>query len=393
MTKDEAELSIKREYSPGLEGVVAGYTAISEVDADANKLTYRGYDVEDLVKECSFDEVAYLLLFGKLPNAGELTEFRSRVGENRHVPSVVYDLLEHFPPDTHPMDTLRAAVATLAAFDEDRTSNTHEVNLNKAVRLYAQMPSLVVNGYRILQRLPPIAPDPLLDHSTNFFHMLGSIAPVPTSLASNSHGLREDVFNITQILYAEHGYNASTFSARVTVSTLSDLHSGVVSAIGTLKGPLHGGANEAAMAMLEEIGDASKAANWVQNALAQKRKIMGFGHREYKRGDVRAKIVKQHATMLGQKVGDTHWHEISEVVEQEMLKGKNLLPNVDFPVASAYALMGIPTSMFTPIFVMARITGWCAHIIEQLDNNRLIRPANGYDGPRGLKVVPLEQRT
>ena len=381
----------KTDYSPGLEGVMAGYTAISEVDGDANRLAYRGYDVVDLVQSCSFDEVAYLLLFGKLPNCIELTDFRRTVGENRHVPGVVYDLLDHFPPDTHPMDTLRAGVSTLAAFDEDRDDNSHEANLRKAVRLYAQMPTLVVNSHRILHSLPPIAPDPMLDHNTNFFHMLGSISPRHASLA-DAHGLREDVFNVTQILYAEHGYNASTFAARVTVSTLSDLHSGVVSAIGTLKGPLHGGANEAAMAMLEEIGDASKATEWVKTALAGKKKIMGFGHREYKRGDVRAKIFKERAIVLGQKMGDTHWHDISEVVEAEMLAAKNLLPNVDFPVASAYALMGIPTPLYTPIFVMARITGWSAHIIEQLDNNRLIRPANGYNGPHGLKVTPLEER-
>jgi len=381
----------KSEYSPGLEGVMAGYTAISEVDGEANRLTYRGYDVEDLVQTCSFDEVAYLLLFGKLPNCIELTDFRRTVGDNRHVPGVVYDLLDHFPPDTHPMDTLRAAVSTLAAFDEDRADNSREANLRKAVRLYAQMPTLVVNSHRILHSLPPIAPDPMLDHNTNFFHMLGSITPRHASLA-DAHGLREDVFNVTQILYAEHGYNASTFTARVTVSTLSDLHSGVISAIGALKGPLHGGANEAAMAMLEEIGDASKASDWVKTALTEKKKIMGFGHREYKRGDVRAKIVKQRAIALGEKMGDTHWHEISEVVEAEMLAAKGLLPNVDFPVESAYALMSIPTPLYTPIFVMGRITGWCAHIIEQLDNNRLIRPANGYNGPHDLKVTPLEER-
>jgi len=381
----------KTEYSPGLEGVMAGYTAISEVDGNVDKLTYRGYDVEELVEACSFDEVAYLLLFGKLPNCIELTDFRRTVGENRHVPGVVYDLLDHFPPDTHPMDTLRAGVATLAAFDEDRDDNSREANLRKAVRLYAQMPTLVVNSHRILHNLPPIAPDPMLDHNTNFFHMLGSLALRPASL-SDAHGLREDVFNVTQICYAEHGFNASTFAARVTVSTLSDLHSGIVSAIGTLKGPLHGGANEAAMAMLEEIGEASKASEWVKKALAEKKKIMGFGHREYKKGDVRAGIVKKRAVALGQKMADTHWHDISEIVEQEMLASKGLYPNVDFPVASAYALMGIPASLFTPMFVMARITGWCAHIIEQLDNNRLIRPANGYNGPHDLKVATLEDR-
>ena len=378
-------------YSPGLEGVMAGYTAISQVDGNVDKLTYRGYDVAELVETCTFDEVAHLLLYGKLPNCIEFADFRKQVGLNRHVPVVVYDLLDHFPPGTHPMDTLRAAVSTLAAFDEDRDDNSRDANLRKALRLYAQMPSLVVNSYRILHNLPPIASDPVLDHNTDFFHMLGSLAPRPPALGDN-HGMREDVFNVTQICYAEHGFNASTFSARVTVSTLSDLYSGVVSAIGTLKGPLHGGANEAAMEMLEEIGDASKASEWIKSALAQKKKIMGFGHREYKRGDVRAAIVKEKAKALGQKMGDTHWHDISDIVEAEMLAAKGLYPNVDFPVASAYALMGIPTELYTPIFVMARITGWCAHIIEQLDNNRLIRPASGYNGPGDQKVTPLEER-
>ena len=201
-----------------------------------------------------------------------------------------------------------------------------------------------------------------------------------------------NVLNVTQILYAEHGFNASTFAARVTVSTLSDLYSGVVSAIGTLKGPLHGGANEAAMAMLLEIGDADHAAEWVRDALAKKKKIMGFGHREYKKGDERAKIVKQYGIELGKRLGNTKWTEISQIVEDEMMQAKGLYPNLDFPVASVYYLMDIPILLYTPIFVMSRITGWAAHIIEQLDNNRIIRPHNEYNGPHGLQVVPMEER-
>ncbi len=200
------------------------------------------------------------------------------------------------------------------------------------------------------------------------------------------------VFNVTQILYAEHGFNASTFAARVTVLTLSDLYSGVVSAIGALKGPLHGGANEAAMAMLEEIGDPANASEWVRDALAQKKKIMGFGHREYKQGDERAKIVKAYALELGSRLCSSRWAEISQIVEDEMLRAKGLHPNLDFPVASVYALLDIPVPLYTPIFVMSRITGWAAHIIEQLDNNRLIRPQSQYNGPRGLSVVPLAER-
>ncbi|HZO89594.1 MAG TPA: citrate/2-methylcitrate synthase [Chthonomonadaceae bacterium] len=370
-------------YSPGLEGVTAGISAISEVNAERNMLIYRGYDIHDLVEHCTFEEVAYLLLFGKLPNRQEYDAFRQRLATERAVPEGIYDLYRRLPSDAHPMDTLKAAVAVLSMFDPDYTQNTHEANQNKAMRLLARIPTLVVNGYRITQGLPPIAPDPSLCHNANFFYMLTGKPP---------NDLFGHVFNVTQILYAEHGFNASTFAARVTVSTLSDLYSGVVSAIGTLKGPLHGGANEAAMEMLLEIGEPSKAAEWVRNALAQKQKIMGFGHREYKKGDERAKIVKQYVMELGKYVGNTRWQEMSQIIEDEMLHAKGLYPNVDFPVASAYYLMDIPIPLYTPIFVMSRITGWCAHIIEQLDNNRIIRPHSEYNGPRGLQVVPMEAR-
>ena len=270
-------------YSPGLEGVTAGISAISEVDAERNELIYRGYDIHDLVEQCAFDETAYLLLFGKLPNTSELSEFKERVGASREVPEMILQQYTAFPADAHPMDTLKAAVALLAIYDPERNVNNREANLNKAVRLYAQIPTLVVNGYRIMQGQAPIPPDPNLNHNENFFHML---------TGTSQSGFKDKVFNIIQILYAEHGFNASTFAARVTVSTLSDLYSGVVSAIGALKGPLHGGANEAAMEMLQEIAEPENASQWVHSALAQKKKIMGFGHREYKKGDERAKIVK-----------------------------------------------------------------------------------------------------
>jgi 2-methylcitrate synthase/citrate synthase II len=370
-------------YSPGLEGVTAGISSISEVDAERNDLIYRGYNIHDLVARCSFDEVAYLLLYGKLPNRRELDSFMVNVGANRSVPATIYDLYRTFPRDAHPMDTLKAAVAVLGMFDPETHDNSHNANLNKAVRLYAKIPNLVVNGYRISQGLEPISPDPSLCHNANFFHML---AGKP----------RDDFFgkvlNVTQILYAEHGFNASTFAARVTVSTLSDLYSGVVSAIGALKGPLHGGANEAAMAMLLEIGAAERAAEWVREALASKKKIMGFGHREYKKGDERAKIVKKYGVELGERLNNRKWTEISQIVEDEMMKAKGLYPNLDFPVSSVYYLMELPIPLYTPIFVMSRITGWCAHIVEQLDNNRIIRPHNEYNGPHGLSVTPLDGR-
>lgn len=370
-------------YSPGLEGVTAGISSISEVDADRNELIYRGYNIHELVERCSFDEVAYLMLHGTLPNAAQYAEFMQLVGTNRAVPNSVYDLYRMFPQGAHPMDTLKAAVAYLGMFDPERDDNSHAANLNKATRLYAQIPNLVVNGYRIACGNTPILPDPNLCHNANFFYMLTGTA-------------RTDYFghalNTTQILYAEHGFNASTFAARVTVSTLSDLYSGVVSAIGTLKGPLHGGANEAAMGMLLEIGEPESAAEWIRDALFKKKKIMGFGHREYKNGDERAKIVKRYCVELGERLGNTKFTEISNIVEDEMMKAKGLYPNLDFPVASLYYLMDIPIELYTPIFVMSRITGWCAHIVEQLDNNRIIRPHSDYSGPRGLSVVPIGSR-
>ncbi len=370
-------------YSPGLEGVTAGISAISEVDADRNELIYRGYNIHELVDRCSFDEVAYLLLYGKLPNRSEHDAFLAEVAANRAVPGEIYDLYRTFPRDAHPMDTLKAAVAVLGMFDPEAHDNSRKANLNKALRLYAKIPNLVVNGYRVSQGQEPIAPDPSLSHNASYFHMLTGKAP------DEFFGR---VLNVTQILYAEHGFNASTFAARVTVSTLSDLYSGVVSAIGALKGPLHGGANEAAMAMLLEIGESDRAAAWVKDALASKKKIMGFGHREYKKGDERAKIVKTYGVELGERLKNTKWTEISQIVEDEMMNAKGLYPNLDFPVSSVYYLMDLPIPLYTPIFVMSRITGWCAHIIEQLDNNRIIRPHNEYSGPHGLSVVPLDSR-
>ena len=370
-------------YSPGLEGVTAGISAISEVDADRSELIYRGYGIHDLVAHCSFDEVAYLLLFGKLPTPKEHADFMAQVGANRAVPAEIHDLFRTFPRDAHPMDSLKAAVAVLGMFDPEASDNSHQANLNKAVRLYAKIPDLVVNGYRISQGQDPITPESTLDHNANFSRML-------TGEPRTDYFAR--VLNVTQILYAEHGFNASTFAARVTVSTLSDLYSGVVSAIGTLKGPLHGGANEAAMAMLLEIGEADRAAEWVRDALASRKKIMGFGHREYKNGDERAKIVKTYGIELGKRLRNSKWTEISQIVENEMMTAKGLYPNLDFPVSSVYYLMDLPIALYTPIFVMSRITGWCAHIIEQLDNNRIIRPHNEYSGPHGLSVVPLSER-
>ncbi len=371
------------EYHPGLEGVTAGISAISEVNPELNSLIYRGYDIHDLVAKCSFEEVAYLILHGALPTRAEYVQFTRRIRSQRSVPDGIYDVYRTFDKSAHPMDTLKAAVAILAAQDPGASSTAPEASLRMAESLLAKIPTLVVNGYRVMNGEQPRAPREDLDHSANFLYMLQSSA---------DNTLLTEVMNVTQILYAEHGFNASTFSARVTVSTTADLYCGVVSAIGTLKGALHGGANEQAMAMMQEIGDPASAQAWIRDALASKKKIMGFGHREYKKGDERARIVKTYVERLSAATGDDKWLKMSNILEAEMLSAKNLYPNVDFPVASAYYMMGIPIPLYTPIFVMSRVTGWSANIIEQLANNRIFRPHNEYNGPQGLTVKPLDER-
>jgi citrate synthase len=363
------------EYRPGLEGVVAGISAISMVDAERNQLLYRGYEIHDLVENCDFDEVAYLLLHGKLPSTSEYAAFCVRVGEDRTIPGSVLALLAAIPAHTHPMDRLQAATAALATF-----LPPGEPPVRTAEQLYAKLPTVVCQGWRLSQGQALIEPVPGDGHSANIFRLLTGRVPDAAVLR---------VFDAIQILYAEHGFNASTFAARVTVSTLADLTNGIVSAIGTLKGPLHGGANEAAMEMLLEIDTPERAAAWVRDALAQKKKIMGFGHREYKNGDERAKIVKALLPQLG---GEARWHKIADTIETEMLIAKGLHPNLDFPVARAYYLMGLPIPLYTPLFVLSRITGWSAHIREQLENNRLIRPQHLYNGVRDMRVVHRERR-
>ncbi len=366
------------DYKPGLEGVIAGISAISEVDAEKNQLLYRGYDIHDLVDHCDFDEVAHLLLRGTLPTELEYRAFRKRIGQDREIPEPVLALLKAMPADAHPMDRLQAAVAALSTF-----LPRDEPSVRTAERLYAKLPTVVCQGWRAAQGQELIAPVASDGHNANIFRLL--TGEPPTDYFGH-------VFNVIQILYAEHGFNASTFAARVTVSTLADITNGVVSAIGTLKGPLHGGANEAAMEMLLQIGTPERAAPWVREALAQKKKIMGFGHREYKNGDERAKIVKTLCDELAERTGVSRWREISAVVEAELLSAKGLHPNLDFPVASAYYLMKLPIALYTPLFVLSRITGWSAHILEQQKNNRLIRPQHVYNGPRDQRVIPRERR-
>ncbi len=370
-------------YRPGLEGVTAGISKISDVIAAENRLIYRGYDIRDLAEHCEFEEVAYLILLGKLPNARELEAFKSELYAHRELPSEVYRALRALPQGGNPMAALQVGVAVLGMLDPKANDNSHEANLQKAIRLSASMPTLVANAYRLLQGQEPVAPNPSLNMASNFLYMLFGREPEP---------LHAKVMNITFILYAEHGYNASTFTAHVIASTLADMYSAVVGAIGALRGPLHGGANEAAMEAILEIGSPERAEPWLMEKLAQKARIMGFGHREYKTGDIRAVILKKYVREMAELAGRMDLYEIQETMERVMLREKNLYPNVDFPAAVVYYLMGIPIPLYTPIFAAARIVGWTAHVIEQHDENRLIRPRSDYVGPRDLVFKPLSER-
>ncbi len=375
-------------YSPGLEGVIAGVSGLSHIDTEKNVLTYRGYNVQDLCDSASFEEVAHLLLYGELPNKAELSEFNDWLIYERAVPEIVYDVLLGLPPDSEPMDWLKVAVAVTALHDSKAGEAGHDANLAKAVRLTAKMPALVANGWRVINGEKPTETDGSLSHAAHFLHLLTGAAPDKFMVKA---------LNTTLILYAEHGFNASTFVARVTVSTLSDLYSGVVSAIGALKGPLHGGANEKVMKMLLEIGEPNNAEPWLRKKMTKtpenpRPRIMGFGHREYKKGDQRAMIVKEYTRELARRTNQTNWTDIADVLERIMLDEKGLYPNLDFPVSPAYYMMGLPIPLYTPIFVISRVVGWSAHIIEQLDDNRLIRPTNIYDGPGRRSFIPLDER-
>ncbi len=372
-------------YSPGLEGVPAGISRVSEIDSDRSSLQYRGYDVHDLAERGSYEETAYLLLYKRLPNQGELDAFRGTLSDEREVPDAVVDVLRALPKNTHPMDSIRTAFSALAPFDPDyeAPATDYEANLRKAVRIVAKAGTMVAYGHRLREGHEIVRPRPGAGTAENFLHLMSGEEPDPKTV---------QVMDASLTLYAEHGFNASTFANRVTVSTLSDLYSGIVTGIGTLRGPLHGGANEEAMRMILQIGEASNAQTWIDHALESKAKIMGFGHREYKNGDSRAMYMTKVAKELGQEKGITKYGEIADVLERTMLERKRLHPNVDFPAAYAYYLLGIPIDLYTPIFVVARVAGYCAHAIEQLENNRLIRPKAIYEGETNLAYVPIGER-
>jgi 2-methylcitrate synthase/citrate synthase II len=375
------------QYHPGLEGIIASETAIANIEGKdgAGGLEYRGYPIEELAGHVSYEETAFLLLHGDLPNRSQLRDFDARLRQSRLIPPALVGLLEQIPGNIHPMDALRSSVSVLSHFDPDVNAppTDHAANVRKAERMVAQMATAVAYRERIRNLLPIIAPRDDLDYAANFLNMVNGKVPSPT--------MRE-AFDLSLVLYAEHELNASTFSARVTVSTLSDIYSGIVAAIGTLKGPLHGGANEEAWKVLEQVGTPENAERWIQDALARKQRIMGFGHRVYKTGDPRAAIVKPYCVELAREVGDDRWERVAEPIERAVTTQKLLPPNVDWPTARLYHYMGLETDLYTPIFAMSRVAGWAAHVIEQLDHNRLMRPRARYNGPPHRSVEPIDQR-
>jgi 2-methylcitrate synthase/citrate synthase II len=362
----------KPEYSPGLAGVIAGETAICWVDPNAG-LTYRGYDIHDMAAKASFEEVAYLLLNGELPDFEQLARFSRQIAEARELPAPVVKMLRLMPRDTHPMDMLRTGVSMLGAFDEELNDHSHAANIHKSIRLIARVSTLVTDGWRIAHGEEPVPEKPDLTQAGNFFYKLTGDIPEPW---------QTEMLDTIFILYADHEFNASTFAARVTASTLSDIYAAVTSACGALKGPLHGGANEESMKMLEEIGTPDRAEAWLKKKLENKEKIMGFGHRVYKKGDSRVPAMREIGRELGKRTGKTQWIPICEKLEELMGQEKHLCANVDLYAAPVFWMLGFPPELNTPLFAASRVAGWCAHVTEQHDHNRLIRPRSLYTGPQ-----------
>ncbi|MEP6662349.1 MAG: citrate synthase [Verrucomicrobiota bacterium] len=378
MTTPTAPISAK-----GLEGIIAARTTLSDVRGDVGELIYRGYNINELAGNVAYEEVVFLLHYGHLPNSKELAELKGNLSSHRDLPKGVIDLIKSLPKDALPMHAIRTGISALGCFDPHADDDSVDANREKAVKLIAQIPVITAYFHRLRQGKELVHPDAKLGEAANFLYMIDGEKPSAE---------KESTVDLCYVLHADHGMNASTFSARVTIATLSDMYSAITSAIGTLKGPLHGGANEGVIKMLQEIGGMDEVDSYVQEALAQKKKIMGIGHRVYKTLDPRAPHLKRMAQILSAKLGEPKWIQMSERIAELMLKEKHLNANVDFYSATVYYSLGIPTDLFTPIFAIARTAGWTAHILEQLQDNRLIRPQSEYIGPVGLKVIPIEQR-
>ncbi len=366
----------------GLEGVVAAESSISSIIDD--QLTYVGIPIDDLTENASFEEVVYLLWHQKLPNKTELEDLRKALAEHMKVPDALIDHFKSYDlKSVHPMAALRTAVSYMSLFDEEADQSDRETNLKRAIRIQGLMAAIVTAFSRMRNGKEPVQPKPDYTYAENFIYMLNGREP---------NEIEVEAIDKALVLHADHELNASTFTARVCVATLSDMYSGITAAIGALKGPLHGGANEQVMKMLTEIGEVENAIPYVEEKLANKEKIMGMGHRVYRKGDPRAKHLKKMSEQLTKLVGEEKWYEMSVKIEEYIKKEKGLPANVDFYSASVYHCLGIDHDLFTPIFAMSRTSGWIAHILEQYENNRLIRPRAEYVGPKHVKFVPLENR-
>ena len=374
---------MSEEIKKGLLGIVVDETTISHVVPELSALTYRGYTVQELCDKCDFEEVAYLVLNGELPNKNQLKKFIKQERSERKLSKQILNDIKKMPKNAHPMDVIRTCVSLMALEDKDTKDNSPKANMRKAMRIFAKTPTAVAAYFRVRKGKSIISPSKNLSFSENFFKMMFNKVPDKEIVRA---------FDISLILYAEHSFNVSTFTARTITSSLSDLHGAITGAIASLKGPLHGGANEAVMHMMKEIGKPEKAKAWIENALNKKKVVMGFGHRVYRTGDSRVPTMKHYMFKVAKLLKKEKYTRMYEILEKVMLQRKNIHPNVDFPCGPTYYMMGIDIDFYTPIFVMSRITGWSAHIMEQHASNKLIRPLSKYRGAEVREVMLLNQR-
>ncbi len=374
---------MSEEIKKGLLGIVVDETTISQVMPDINSLTYRGYAVQDLCDKCNFEEVAYLILNKELPDKSKLKKFKKELEENRNISINLREIVKHMPKKAHPMDVARTVVSVMGLEDKDTNNNSPKANMRKAIRIFAKTPTAMAAFFRARKGKNVIPPKKGLGFSENFFYMCFGKIPNKEIIKA---------FDVSLILYAEHSFNVSTFTARTITSSLSDIHSAITGAIGSLKGPLHGGANEAVMHMMNKIKKPENALKWINNALDKKEVVMGFGHRVYKKGDSRVPTMEKYFKKVSKIENDKKFIKTYEIVKNVMIERKDIHPNVDFPTGPTYHLMGFDTDFFTPIFVLSRITGWSAHIMEQHAANKLIRPLSKYSGEKHRKVMLLNQR-
>ena len=371
------------EIKKGLLGIVVDETTISQVMPEINSLTYRGYTVQELCEKCSFEEVAYLVLNKELPNQKQLKKFIKEESSNRKLSKQILNDIQKMPKKAHPMDVVRTAVSLMSLEDKDAKNNSPESNMRKTMRIFAKTPTAVAAFFRVRKGKKIINPKKNFSFSENFFHMCFGNVPSKEIVKA---------FDVSLILYAEHSFNVSTFTARTITSSLSDIHGAITGAIASLKGPLHGGANEEVMHMMNKIKKPKNALKWINNALDKKEVVMGFGHRVYKKGDSRVPTMEKYFKNVSRIKNDKRFHKIYDIVKNVMIKQKDIHPNVDYPTGPTYHLMGFDTDFFTPIFVISRITGWSAHIMEQHAANKLIRPLSKYSGEKHRKVTLLNQR-